>query len=34
MAADKARLEFVRSYYEFSPKALYKDARGEGGAAA
>ena len=27
-AADKAKLEFVKTYYEFTPKALYKDTRG------
>lgn len=30
MAAAKAKLEFVRAYYEFSPKSLYKDERGAG----
>lgn len=28
MATAKAKLEFVRAYYEFSPKSLYKDERG------
>lgn len=27
MATPKARLEFVRAYYEFGPKALYSDMR-------
>lgn len=27
-ATDKAKLEFVKAYYEFDPKALYKDTRG------
>lgn len=33
MAADKAKLAFVRAYYEFSPKALYTDTRGAAAAA-
>ena len=28
MDADKAKTRFVKLYYEFSPTALYKDARG------
>lgn len=28
VATAKAKLEFVRAYYEFSPKSLYKDERG------
>lgn len=27
VAAGKAKLEFVRAYYEFSPKSLYSDTR-------
>jgi len=27
MAADKARLEFVKTYYEFPVKCLYSDTR-------
>ena len=27
MAGDKAKLEFVRTYYEFLPKSLYTDTR-------
>ena len=27
MTAAKAKLEFVRAYYEFLPKSLYKDER-------
>ena len=27
LAGDKAKLEFVRSYYEFLPKSLYTDTR-------
>lgn len=27
VAADKAKLEFVRAYWEFPAKALYQDAR-------
>ena len=34
MAADKAKLEFVKAYYEFSPKSLYSDARGAAAPAA
>ena len=33
MAADKARLEFVRTYYEFLPKVLYTDTRAAAAAA-
>lgn len=33
MAAGKAKLEFVRAYYEFSPKMLYTDTRGAAAAA-
>ena len=29
MDGDKAKETFVKSYYEFSAKALYKDTRGE-----
>jgi len=27
MPADKAKLEFVKFYYEFLPKSLYSDGR-------
>lgn len=27
MGTDAAKLEFVKQYYEFTPKALYKDTR-------
>jgi hypothetical protein len=27
MVGDKAKLEFVRTYYEFLPKSLYTDTR-------
>lgn len=28
MTAEKAKLNFVKAYWEFGPKALYKDERG------
>ena len=28
MKTEKAKLEFVKAYYEFLPKALYTDTRG------
>ncbi|CAL5220970.1 g3077 [Coccomyxa viridis] len=29
MKADRAKLEFVRTYYEFPPKSMYSDTRGD-----
>lgn len=29
MATEKAKLAFVKQYYEFLPKALYNDTRGK-----